>query len=224
MCLSIAIDGPAGAGKSTIAKMVAAKLGVVYVDTGAMYRAVALYCQRRRLELHKVEEIEKELNQMDIHIEYSKGIQKIFLNGEDVTEVIRTQEVARGASMVAAVKAVRLKLVELQRKLGAKGSVVMDGRDIGTFVLPDATLKIFLTASVEERAKRRCHELQMKGISYEFCKIKQEIEERDINDSNREFAPLKKAVDAIEIDTTSLSIEEAAERIISLIPKEAVFI
>ncbi|WP_341877496.1 (d)CMP kinase [Defluviitalea saccharophila] len=217
---AIAIDGPAGAGKSTIAKMIAKKLNIIYVDTGAMYRAVALYCINHGINCRDKESVEKILDQIEIKIQYIDNVQRILLNNEDVTDKIRTQEISQGASDVATIQAVRIKMVELQRNLAKTVSVVMDGRDIGTHVLPDADLKIFLTASVEERANRRYKELIQNGIECNLSKIKEEIEARDKNDSCRECSPLKKAEDAVEVDTTGQTIQEVVNRIISLIPKQ----
>ncbi|HHW67865.1 (d)CMP kinase [Defluviitalea raffinosedens] len=217
---SIAIDGPAGAGKSTIAKMIAKKLNIIYVDTGAMYRTVALYCIKHGIQCTDKDNVEKILNQIEIKILYKDHTQRIFLNDEDVSDIIRTQEISQGASDVATIQAVRVKMVELQRNLAKSASVVMDGRDIGTYVLPNADLKIFLTASVEERASRRYKELTQKGIECSLSKIKEEIEARDKNDTCRECSPLRKAEDAVEVDTTGKTIQEVVDQIISLIPKQ----
>jgi len=217
---SIAIDGPAGAGKSTIAKMIAKKLNIIYVDTGAMYRTVALYCIKHGIQCTDKDNVEKILNQIEIKILYKDHTQRIFLNDEDVSDIIRTQEISQGASDVATIQAVRVKMVELQRNLAKSASVVMDGRDIGTHVLPNADLKIFLTASVEERASRRYKELTQKGIECSLSKIKEEIEARDKNDTCRECSPLRKAEDAVEVDTTGKTIQEVVDQIISLIPKQ----
>ncbi|ABN51947.1 MAG TPA: (d)CMP kinase [Hungateiclostridium thermocellum] len=212
--ISIAIDGPAGAGKSTIAKIISKTLNILYLDTGAMYRAVALKAIRESVDTLNREQMSKLVENIDIKIAHSEDIQRIFLDGEDVTDFIRTPEVSIGASNVATVPAVRLKMVELQREIAKKNSVVMDGRDIGTYVLPDATLKFFLTASVEARAIRRYNELLSKGITQITLEdVKKDIEYRDKNDSNREFAPLSKAPDAIEIDTTDLTIEQVVNKI-----------
>lgn len=212
--ISIAIDGPAGAGKSTIAKIISKTLNILYLDTGAMYRAVALKAIRESVDTLNREKMSKLVENIDIKIAHSEDIQRIFLDGEDVTDFIRTPEVSIGASNVATVPAVRLKMVELQREIAKKNSVVMDGRDIGTYVLPDATLKFFLTASVEARAIRRYNELLSKGITQITLEdVKKDIEYRDKNDSNREFAPLSKAPDAIEIDTTDLTIEQVVNKI-----------
>ena len=203
----IAIDGPAGAGKSTVSKICAARLGYTYIDTGAMYRAVAL----KVLQSSKpVEEIIK-----DVEIKLDAA-GKVFLDGVDVTKEIRTPEVSRGASDVAKFGFVRKKLTELQREMAAQGEVIMDGRDIGTQVLPNADLKIFLTATVEERARRRFLELKEKNLPVDFEQIKKEIALRDKQDSEREIAPLAQAEDAILLDSTSLTIEQVAEKILEL--------
>lgn len=216
-CISIAIDGPAGAGKSSISRAVAQRLGYVYIDTGAMYRASALYAIENDIEIERTALI-PHLDEISIGIEYGENGQRILLNGADVSERIREQDVTIGSSKIAVIPEVRLKLVELQRALAENSSVIMDGRDIGTYVLPGADLKIFLTASVEERAKRRCLEMAEKGMDADFDRIKQDIIFRDKNDSEREFAPLKKAEDAVLVDTSELSFEESAaliERLIS---------
>jgi cytidylate kinase len=219
--ISIAIDGPAGAGKSTIAKIVSEDIGIVYLDTGAMYRAVALKAIRDRIDATDRDSLSKMVDSIGIMVNYVDGEQFIYLNGEDVTSKIRTPEISIGASNVAAVPEVRIKMVELQRQIAAKTSVVMDGRDIGTYVLPDAKFKFFLTASVDERALRRYNEQLAKGYkNISLDDVKSDIEYRDKNDSSREFAPLSKAADAIEIDTTSLSIDEVAQRIISIIKEK----
>ncbi len=213
--LRVAVDGPAGAGKSTISKSVAQKLGLIYVDTGAMYRAVALYMIRNGL--CSKEEITAALDGVSVEIKHNGDGQLIFLNGEDVTGLIRTEEVSKGASAVAVIPAVRLKLVELQQKIAAGADVIMDGRDIGTYVLPNAELKIYLTASPEARAKRRYDELIAKGVDCSFEDIHRDIIARDKNDMNREFAPLKQADDAVLVDTTENTLEEAVARIMELV-------
>jgi len=216
--VNIAIDGPAGAGKSTIAKIVSNTLGILYLDTGAMYRTVALKAIRQGIDTLDREALTEMVEKIDIKIKYAGSEQHIFLDGEDVSSSIRTPEVSIGASNVAVVPAVRMKMVEIQRAIAEENSVVMDGRDIGTFVLPNADVKIFLTASVEERAERRYREQLEKGIaSISLEDVKRDIQYRDKNDSSRDFAPLSKAADALEIETTNMSINEAAQEIISII-------
>lgn len=207
--ITIAIDGPAGSGKSTIAKRISKDLNIVYLDTGAMYRSFALYAIKQGVDTGDQAALEALLPTFQLDIRYENGEQKMFLNGEDVTGLIRTNEVSKGASAVAVVPAVRLKLVELQRQIAAGTSVVMDGRDIGTYVLPNADLKIFLVASAEERARRRYKELAERGdTSLTEAQILEDIIKRDKNDSERAFAPLRQAEDAILLDTTCLGIEE----------------
>lgn len=216
--INIAIDGPAGAGKSTIAKQVSKALGIIYIDTGAMYRAVALKAIREGINTNDREMLSQLVKNIDIEIRHIGMEQHIFLDGEDVTSKIRTPEISIGASNVAAIPEVRIKMVELQRNIAAGNSVVMDGRDIGTYVLPDAELKIFLTASADERARRRYQEQIEKGMAdISFDEVKKDIEYRDKNDAGRDFAPLAKAADAIEIDTTSMTVEQVAEKIISYV-------
>ncbi len=217
---SIAIDGPAGAGKSTIAKELAKQLNCIYIDTGAMYRAVGLYFIKNQMDYNDEHLVESQLGNIKIDLGYQNGIQQIFLNNEDVSTAIRTQSVADAASKVATYKEVRSLLVSLQRQLKLKHSVVMDGRDIGTVVMPDATLKIFLTASPEERARRRHLEYQEKGINISIEELYKQITERDYQDTHRMHSPLKKAEDAIEIDTTNQTIEEIIKEIITLLKKK----
>ena len=208
--VSVAIDGPAGAGKSTISKTIAKELGFVYIDTGAMYRAVALYAIEHDADTKNSDgELVELLDDINIDLSYIDDTQHIFLNGKDVSADIRRPEVSIGASNVAVVPEVRLKLVDLQRELAAKTNVVMDGRDIGTHVLPNAEVKIFLTASVDERARRRYDELIAKGTKCEYEDVKRDMEYRDNNDSTREFAPLKQADDAQLIDTTGNTLEQS---------------
>ncbi len=218
--MKIAIDGPAGAGKSSIAKAVAKKLGFVYIDTGAMYRAVAVYAIENGIDITDKALTDEILDKIEIDIAYGEEGQRIFLCKEDVSERIRMPDASLGASNVAVIPRVRLKLVELQRKLAQKGSVLMDGRDIGTYVLPDAEVKIFLTASVSERAKRRFKELLEKGTEADFEEVKRDIEYRDKNDSEREFAPLKKADDAILLDTSDMTIDEVIDKMIEIIEEK----
>lgn len=217
---AIAIDGPSGAGKSTIAKEVASTLGYVYIDTGAMYRAVAYYCQENDIDWHQEQEVIKALKDISIKIKIIDETQHIYLNGKDISDLIRNQEIASGASAVASYEKVRIQLVKLQQDLAAQSSVVMDGRDIGSHVLPGADLKIFLTASTAERAIRRAKELEQNGYKVELDQIKQEIIDRDYNDSNREFSPLCKAPGAITVDTTGLSIKEVTKAILKLVSQE----
>lgn len=213
--LNIAIDGPAGAGKSTIAKIISKKLGIIYLDTGAMYRAVALKAINEGINTRDAAALEKLAQNIDISIIYQDSVQLVLLDGNDVSGQIRTPEVSKGASDVSAVPAVRLKMVELQRNIAKNADVVMDGRDIGTFVLPHASLKILLTASIDERAKRRYEEQLSKGMTgITLDEVKKDIEYRDKNDSERAFAPLSKAQDAIEVDTTNSSIDEVVSKII----------
>ena len=213
---NIAIDGPAGAGKSTIAKRIARQLGFVYVDTGAMYRAMGLYFLRNHIPAADTGQIERACPKVDVTIEYRNGEQLVLLNGENVNGLIRTEEVGNMASASSVNKAVRLKLVELQQNLAKKENVVMDGRDIGTYVLPNADLKIYLTASTGERARRRWVELKGKGIEADIESIEKDIEERDHRDMTRDFAPLRQAEDAVYLDTSDMTIEEVVDKIISL--------
>ena len=217
MSYNIAIDGPAGAGKSTIAKQLAKKLGYVYVDTGAMYRTIALYYIEKRLPLENEEVVLSHLNDIEISLRYIDGMQNIFLNGKNVTDLIRTPEVSTGSSQVAVIGGVREKLVKLQREIGEKQNVVMDGRDIGTKVFPDADVKLFLTATCEERAKRRMAEMREKGMQASYDEILESIRFRDENDSNRKIDPLKPASDAIMVDNTQDTLEQTVERIKNII-------
>lgn len=210
---NLAIDGPAGAGKSTIAKRLAKNLGFIYVDTGAMYRAMALYFLRHQIESTDHERIEAACKDVEVTIEYKNGEQCVLLNGENVNSYIRTEEVGNMASATSVNRTVRLKLVELQQSLARKENVVMDGRDIGTYVLPDADLKIYLTASSKERAKRRWNELKQKGSEADIDEIEKDIIERDHRDMNREFAPLRQAEDAVYLDSSELQIDEVVEKI-----------
>ena len=219
MSYSVAIDGPAGAGKSTIAKMVAKKLGFIYVDTGAMYRAMALHLLRKGIPATDSAAISAACEDADITIQYQNGEQVVLLNGENVTGLIRTEEVGNMASSSSTNGDVRKKLVALQQKLAKTAEVIMDGRDIGTVVLPDADVKIYLTAGSDVRAKRRFDELTAKGEICDLQKIEKDIIERDERDMNREISPLKQADDAILVDSSYMTIEEVAEKIISLINK-----
>lgn len=214
--LQIAIDGPAGAGKSTIAKAIAKRLGIFYIDTGAMYRAITYKALSLNISLDQEKIITDIAWQTDITLEHDHA-GRVFCDGQDVTAAIRSPEVTRGVSVIATYSGVRERLVELQRQEAGRGSVVMDGRDIGTYVLPKADLKIFLTATAEERAKRRWLELQKSGKSLTFQEVKQDMEIRDQTDQQRKVSPLVPAADAVLLDTTGLSIEEIVERIIRLI-------
>ncbi|MBP9038525.1 MAG: (d)CMP kinase [Candidatus Syntrophosphaera sp.] len=215
--LIIAIDGPAASGKSTTAQLLAKKLGYLYIDTGAMYRACALKAKKMGIDINDEESIRNLLDFIDIQIENDNSKNRILLDGEDVSEDIRADDISSLASAISAIPAVRYKMVELQRKMGEKGSVILDGRDIGTFVFPDAEVKFFLTASPEIRAKRRWLELQQKGIDKNFSEVLADLVKRDNNDSQRALAPLKKAEDAIEIDTSNMTIEEQTETLYKII-------
>lgn len=216
MSYSIAIDGPAGAGKSTIAKDIAKKLKFIYVDTGAMYRAMGLYFLQSNIGINEIDKISQACSYINISIEYVDGEQQVLLNGHNVNGLIRTEEVGKMASTCATNKEVRLKLVDLQRKLAKKSNVIMDGRDIGTYVLPDANLKVYLTASSKERARRRWQELTDKGVECDIDEIEKDIIARDQQDMNREFAPLKQAEDAILVDSSNMTIDEVIDKIIEL--------
>lgn len=217
---AIAIDGPAGAGKSTIAKRVSAKLGYIYVDTGALYRAVGYTAMTKGVSLEEIEAVLPYLADLAVTIRYVDGVQHVFVNGEDVSSQIRTQEVAAYASKVSALPEVRQFLFDLQQQLARENNVVMDGRDIGTVVLPEADVKIYLTASVEERARRRCKELQEKGAAADLAVIAQEIAQRDYADMNRAIAPLKRAADAVFVDSSDLNLEQAVEAVEAVIRKK----
>ena len=215
---SIAIDGPSGAGKSTLAKALAAKLGFLYVDTGAIYRTVGLYVARQGGDCVKESDVLSRLPEIKISMTYGEdGLQHMILNGEDVTTDIRKNEVSRYASQVSPIPGVRSFLLEMQRSMAREHSVLMDGRDIGTVVLPDADLKIFLTASVEERARRRHKELLEKGQEIDFETVKQEIADRDYADSHRAVAPLKQAEDAVVVDTSALDLDQSLEALYTLV-------
>ena len=217
MGYNIAIDGPAGAGKSTIAKAVAKRENLIYVDTGAMYRAMALFMLREKVNLADAEAVALKCAEADITIRYENGVQVVLLNGENVNGFLRTEEVGNAASTISVIGKVREKLVELQKKLAAESNCVMDGRDIGTCVLPNAQLKIYLTASSLVRAKRRYEELAAKGEVCNLEKIREDIEERDYRDMHREISPLRQAEDAILIDSSDMTVEEVISRIISLV-------
>ncbi len=213
---AIAVDGPAGSGKSTVAKMVARKLGIIYVDTGAMYRTVALHCTQEGISLEDEAAVVASLDGLNMRIQPDTEGQRIFLNEEDVTAKIRTAEIGKGASVVAAYQKVRERMVELQQEMAREQSVIMDGRDIGTVVLPHAEVKIYLDADAEERAHRRVGELEAKGETADFEEIKKMIIQRDYNDMHREHSPLKKAEDAVSLDSTGMSIEEVLQAILDI--------
>lgn len=217
--MNIAIDGPAGAGKSTIAKLVAKELGFLYVDTGAMYRSIALFFIENNVNLEEEQEISDACSKINIEIKYEDRVQQVYLNNRNVSTLIRQEQVGNMASKAAAKKAVRDKLLFLQRDIAAENDVIMDGRDIGTFVLPDAEIKIYLTASVKTRAKRRYDELVAKGENPEIDKIEADIEQRDYQDMNRKIAPLKQAEDAVYLDTSDMNIEQVVAYICNLTKK-----
>ena len=217
MGYNVAIDGPAGAGKSTIAKRVAKEKDFIYIDTGAMFRAMAIHFLRCGIAADDHEKISEAVKDVNVTISYVNGEQNVFLNGENVTGQLRTEEVGNMASASSVNGDVRKKLLELQRKLAASANVVMDGRDIGTVVLPDADVKVYLTASVEVRAQRRYKELIEKGQEADLEKIKKDIEERDYRDMNRDIAPLRQAEDAILVDSSYMTIDENVQAILDLI-------
>lgn len=216
--ISVAIDGPAGAGKSTISKTVAAQLGFVYIDTGAMYRSVALYAISNGIDTkNEIDKLVERLNDIKIEIKNTDDGQRVLLNGKDVSEDIRREDVSTGASNVAVIPEVRKKLVHMQQDMAKKDNVIMDGRDICTHVLPDAQVKIFLTASTDARAARRYNQLLEKGVECDLETIKNDMEYRDRNDSSRAVSPLRKADDAILVDTTELDFEQSVEKIKELV-------
>lgn len=216
MGYNIAIDGPAGAGKSTIAKLVAKELGFIYVDTGAMYRGLAVHFLKKGIVPGEVEKIEAACEDAKVELGYENGVQQVYLNGENITSQLREEAVGNMASVSSAVPAVRAKLLDLQRNLAKEKDVVMDGRDIGTNVLPNADVKVYLTASVECRAMRRFKELEEKGEACDFEQIRQDIQERDERDMTREIAPLKQAEDATLIDSSEMGIDDVVKAIIAL--------
>lgn len=215
--IKVAIDGPVGAGKSTVAKLIAKKMNIIYVDTGAMYRTVGLYAVRKGIETTNHDELKKIIDEINIDVEIKNGEQLIYLNNENVTGLIRTPEISMAASNVSAVPEIRAKLVDMQRKLAESKSVIMDGRDIGTVVMPNADTKIFLDASPEARAKRRYDELIAKKQEVTFEEVYNDLVERDKNDSTRAASPLKVADDAIVLDTTNLTLEQVVEEAIKII-------
>ncbi len=215
--INIAIDGPAGAGKSTVAKGVAKELGYIYVDTGALYRAIGVNALRNNIGTKDAKALEKSLNGLSIELKFVDGTQRVYLNGEDVSEEIRKPEASMAASDVSSVPCVRAFLLELQRTLAENNNCLMDGRDIGTVVLPNADIKIFMTADVEERAERRMKELREKGITDSYEQILKEMKERDYQDSHREIAPLKPAEDSIVFNTSGNTLEQSVKEVTNII-------
>ncbi len=218
--IRIALDGPSGSGKSTIAKRLSQKLNILYLDTGAMYRATALKAIALGIDTFDEKGVSTFIDDINLEIKYIDGTQHTFLDGEDVSEKIREPHVSMAASNISSLKIVRLKMVDMQRKIASQMSCVLDGRDIGSYVLPDADFKFYITASTEVRADRRYKELTLKGHKVDFNELKAEIEQRDFNDKNRDFAPLTKAEDAIEIDTSFMTIEQVIGKVLSVIERQ----
>ncbi len=219
--VSVAIDGPAGAGKSTIARRLAEKLGYRYVDTGAIYRTVAYFMDLWGVSPKDVDGVNRYIDELTVTVEYDEqGIQHMLMNGMDVTGDIRTQDISQKASLISAHACVREMLLDMQREMAEKHNVIMDGRDIGTVVLPKATVKVFLTASAEVRAKRRCDQLAEKGQKANYEKVLKEIQQRDYQDTHREIAPLKMARDSVKIDTSDMNIDEVVAKIKSIIDEK----
>lgn len=216
MGFNIAVDGPAGAGKSTIAKLVAKKMNLIYVDTGAMYRAMALYLIKQGVDINDAEAVTTSCIGADITIKYEEGVQVVYLNGENVSPYLRTEEVGNAASVTSGVAQVRSRLLELQQTLAKSSDCIMDGRDIGTCILPNADVKIYLTASSAVRAKRRYDELIAKGEECNLATIQEDIEERDYRDMHREVAPLRQAEDAVMVDSSYMTIDEVVDEIIKI--------
>ena len=215
--IRIALDGPSGSGKSTIAKRLSSKLNILYLDTGAMYRATALKAISLGVDTLDEKGVLKFIDDINLEIKYINGAQHTYLDGEDVSDKIREPHVSMAASNISSLKCVRLKMVDMQRKIAGEMSCVLDGRDIGSYVLPNADFKFYITASVDVRADRRFKELMLKGHKVDFEQLKQEIEQRDYNDKTRDFAPLTKAADAIEIDTSFMNVEQVIGKVISYI-------
>lgn len=218
--INVAIDGPAGAGKSTVARGAAAKLGYIYVDTGALYRAVGVYCLRNGITTDDAEKVRAILGEITVELKFIEGVQHVFLNGDDVSTEIRLPEASMAASNVSAIPEVRAFLFDLQRNIAAKNNCIMDGRDIGTVVLPDAQVKIFLTADDEERAMRRYRELKEKGSEVTFQEVLDDLRIRDYNDSHREIAPLKPAEDSVIVNTTGCTLEESINKIVNTVKEK----
>ena len=221
MITNIAIDGPAGAGKSTIARSLAAKLGYIYVDTGALYRAVGVNAMRKGMDTKNAEQVTSILNDTKVSLRFVEGEQRVFLGDEDVSLAIRTPEASMAASNVSAIPAVREFLFDLQRNIAKENDCLMDGRDIGTVVLPDAQVKIFLTASAEVRAKRRYDELLAKGMKAEYNEVLEEMIQRDYQDSHRAIAPLKQADDAVLVDTSEMNLEQVLETLENIVKEKS---
>ena len=217
--ITIALDGPSGSGKSTIAKKLSNKLNILYLDTGAMYRATAVKALKLGIDTFDAKGVDTFINDINLEIKYVDGAQRTYLDGEDVSERIREPEVSMAASNISSLKNVRLKMVDMQRKIAKGTSCILDGRDIGSYVLPDAEFKFYITASVDVRADRRYKELKLKGHEVDYEALKAEIEQRDYNDKNRDFAPLRKADDAIEIDTSFMSIDQVINKVLSYVEK-----
>ena len=215
--IKIALDGPSGSGKSTVAKKLSSLLDVLYLDTGAMYRATALKALKLNVDTFDEDGVKSFINDINLEIKYLDGAQHTYLDGEDVSEKIRKPEVSMAASNISSLKCVRLKMVEMQREIANAQSCILDGRDIGSFVLPNADFKFFITASVDVRTERRYKELKLKGHDVDFNELKKEIEQRDYNDSHREFSPLVQAEDAILIDTSYMTIEQVLNKLVSII-------
>ncbi len=218
--ITIAIDGPVGAGKSCIAALVAKRLGILYLDTGAMYRAVGLYMLRNGIDPHDAINVAKRAPLVHVDVRYEDGEQRVLLGGEDVSEAIRNNEVSMAASAVSAVAVVRHLMVSRQQEIARARSLVMDGRDIGTCVLPEATLKVYLTADAEERARRRCQQLAQKGVDVPLEQVLSELKARDHADMTRVVSPLRQADDAVLIDSTSLTVEQVVDRILALLDEK----
>lgn len=220
MVINVAIDGPAGAGKSTVARAAAKELGYIYVDTGALYRAVGVNALRNNIDTTDAAAVSATLDKITVELKFADGVQQVLLNGENVSEEIRTPDASMAASNVSAIPAVRAFLFDLQKNIAKENNCLMDGRDIGTVVLPDAQVKIFLTASAEKRAKRRYDELIAKGAKVEYNTVLEELIQRDYNDSHREVAPLKPAEDSILVDTSDLNLEESINKVVSTIKEK----
>lgn len=218
--INIAIDGPAGAGKSTVAKAVAKELNIIYLDTGAMYRATAYNAIKNGIDVNDEDKVKEMLDTLTMDVTYENGVQQIIVNGFNATPYLREHYMSKAASDISAHPCVRYKMVDLQRELAKTYDLVLDGRDIGTFVLPDASCKIFLVASPEERARRRVAENKMKGQESDFNTVLEDIKKRDYNDSHRKVAPLKKADDAVELETTTMTIEEVVAEVINIVKEK----